>query len=69
MHRLVGLGGQALEDVGEILRGVDAAASPMNSQFFLPMALGRIAFSTRLLSTCTRPSRRNTSSLFHWLRA
>jgi hypothetical protein len=31
-----------------------ASASPMNSQFFLPMAVGRMAFSTGLLSISTR---------------
>ena len=29
-----------------------AWASPMNSQFFLPTAVGRMVFSTMLLSIC-----------------
>jgi len=33
---------------------------------FLPMAVGRMAFSTKLLSTSTRPSARYTASVGHW---
>src|SRR6266478_8852812 len=32
-----------------------ASASPIKSQFFLPMAVGRMAFSTRLLSSLHPP--------------
>jgi len=39
-----------------------ASASPMNSQFFFPAAVGRMAFS-RLLSISIRPSSRYTNKL------
>jgi hypothetical protein len=35
---------------------------PLNNEFRLPIAIGRIERSTLLLSTSTRPSRRNSVS-------
>lgn len=45
---------EGVED-GAALAGL---ASPMKSQFFLPMAVGRMAFSTGLLSMWMQPSLR-----------
>lgn len=39
-------------------RQLPAVCEPANSQFFLPTAMGRIAFSTGLLSIGWRPSSR-----------
>jgi hypothetical protein len=41
-----------------------ASASPTNSQFFLPMAVGRMAFSTRL---CRVPDYAEGLTFSHWL--
>jgi len=37
---------------------------PANSQFFLPMEIGRIWFSTQLLSIGRSPSSRNRTKAF-----
>ena len=39
-----------------------ACSAPTKSQFFFPMAVGLIEFSTRLLSTSILPSARKISS-------
>jgi hypothetical protein len=46
-----------------------ASSEPKKSQFFLPMAVGRMAFSTRLLSISTSPCSRKRSSVGYWLSA
>jgi hypothetical protein len=46
-----------------------ASSDPKKSQFFFPTAVGRIAFSTRLLSISTSPCSRNRSKADHEERA
>jgi len=44
-----------------------ASSEVKNNQFFLPSAVGRMAFSRLLLFSSTSPWSRNRSSISHWL--
>ena len=47
---------------------VPASRLPKNIQFFMPSLVGRIMFSTRLVSSSRAPSSKQMMILCHWLR-